>query len=271
MANISRTAAVAFALSSFVIGVSARSLTTVATAGRKLKPVKLHMYDHCPYCIRVELYLLRNSIPYTRHLYNYGSGAPPSKKGYDSHGGPKVLMGSKVLPVLETSSGLMLGESLEIVNWLTHSYPITRPVGCAADPGGYKEWRGGGFGTVKSKLVRPRITNLTHLKDWSDPRDVEYARHKYSLMGFDYAAALSGTASLVSSMNVHLSDLAAVLEEGEGGGITVQKGGFSMDDICLLPDLRSLTVVEGIVWPKKVRRYLEEGCRGVELYDDYKS
>jgi glutaredoxin 2 len=270
--SVSRKAAFAFAFSSFLIGLSARSLTTVPPkTTQKSNPLILHMYDHCPYCIRVEIYLLQNSIPYTRRLYNYGSGASPSKSGYDENGGPKVLMGTKVLPVLEVVGEGMRGESLEIISYLQHKYPNPTTVSCASEPKSLRDWKSQGFSACKSSLVRPRITHLTHLKDWSDPRDVVYAKAKYTGMGFDYNKSLASTPKLVEEMNSHLSHLSSsVLLPNSSGGLSVQSVGLSMDDICLLPDLRSLTVVDGIVWPEKVRKYMEDGCEGIPLYDEYK-
>lgn len=33
---------------------------------------RLHVYDHCPYCMRVELVLGLHGIQYERVVYNYG-------------------------------------------------------------------------------------------------------------------------------------------------------------------------------------------------------
>lgn len=74
----------------------------------------LHLYDHCPFCFRVELLLSQNNIPYKRVVYGYGQGASPDKCGYDETGGPVALTGKKMLPVLEVD-GTMMGESLEII------------------------------------------------------------------------------------------------------------------------------------------------------------
>ena len=39
----------------------------------------LHVYDHCPFCNRVEWLLARFGLPYRRVLYGYGAGADPQK------------------------------------------------------------------------------------------------------------------------------------------------------------------------------------------------
>ena len=59
----------------------------------------LHVYDHCPFCIRVELLCGIFGINYDRVVYGYGEGAPAEKHGYGD--GPVKLTGKKMLPVLE--------------------------------------------------------------------------------------------------------------------------------------------------------------------------
>ena len=142
-----------------------------------------HIYDHCPFCIRVELFLSRNNISYSRVVYGYGAGAPPSKKGYDPTGGPVKLLGEKLLPVLEIN-GSLYGESLDIIGRL-QTLPSIPSIPCASSPTRLNEWKKI-FSPLKSALVRPRIVKLKHLKDWEDERDVGYAREKYRNMGFDY-------------------------------------------------------------------------------------
>ena len=43
-----------------------------ASSVPKLPQLTLHLYDHCPFCIRVELVLGWKGIPYERRVYGYG-------------------------------------------------------------------------------------------------------------------------------------------------------------------------------------------------------
>ena len=266
----------------------------------------MHVYDHCPFCQRVELVLARYEIPYERVVYHYGQGAPVKHMGYDPVGGPIKLMGTKILPVLEiltpaTATSTFMGESLEIVAYLQSKHDLSLPLVSA--PFWLSEWHKR-FAPVKSALVRPRVTSLSHLVDWSDPRDVVYAQAKYHRLGFDYEEAERNSRESKDEMNDLLLELAGLFKGvpkdwklGGGGGeaataaqgdkaggeaakgqgvspISIMPYGFSGDDICLLPDLRSVTCVKGIVWPEKVRAYVEYHFRkcnknGVELYDKY--
>ena len=69
---------------------------------RKVPKYVLHVYDHCPFCNRVEYLMQHHGIQYDRVLYGYGAGADPEKTDGIGYGaGPLHLTGKKMLPVLE--------------------------------------------------------------------------------------------------------------------------------------------------------------------------
>ena len=78
----------------------------------KQKKIVLHLYDHCPFCVRVELVLGWKNIKFERKLYGYGDIE-----------GPTRLTGKKMLPVLEyydeTGTKKLMPESLDIIKLLT--------------------------------------------------------------------------------------------------------------------------------------------------------
>ena len=47
--------------------------TTDAAIQKKYPKLTLHMYDHCPYCVRVQLALGWKGIPHEIKLYGYGA------------------------------------------------------------------------------------------------------------------------------------------------------------------------------------------------------
>lgn len=164
-----------------------------------------------------------------------------------------------------------MGESLEIISYLISKHNLSLPL--VAAPPWLSDWHKR-FAPVKSALVRPRIIALTHLKDWADPRDVEYAKAKYHRLGFDYEEADRKTSESLEEMNDLLVELSELMKGGGNPSPSIMPYGFSGDDVCLLPDLRSLTCVAGVVFPEKVRRYLNYHLQsskkmGIELYDDY--
>jgi len=240
--------------------------------------VKLHLYDHCPFCVRAELVLNWLGVKHERVLYNYGQGADPSKcdgNGYEPTEGPVTLTGFKMLPVLEGEGvpirGDMKGlpESLEICSYLVASVP-GESVAPATGRGDLDAWLKS-FGPANGQLIKPRIIKVP-VKDWEDPRDVAYSKWKYtSKQGFDYAAAEAATPELLKEMATLLQDFEPLLRgTTSDGSPCLNAWGLSMDDVLVLPLLRNLTCVAGIRWPAKVREYMEKGCAkgGVKLYSE---
>ena len=73
-------------MSDRAVAAVAAGLTVGAAVAVRRRPVKyvLHVYDHCPFCNRVEWLMQRHGLPYRREVYGYGAGARPEK--CDGHG-----------------------------------------------------------------------------------------------------------------------------------------------------------------------------------------
>lgn len=124
--------------------------------------------------------------------------------------------------------------------------------------------------------VHPRCKlQLTHLVDWQDARDIAYAKVKWDGQGFDLKEAEENAPHYKAEMDKLLQSLADdVLVEGKDGTVSILPYGPTVDDMCLIPDLRTLTVVAGLTWPAKVSSYLKQQTNCVkqaELYDKYSS
>lgn len=232
------------------IGISLFSSEDMRRAFHHLKNLnkpakyKLHVYDHCPFCIRTELALGWLGIDYQRIVYGYGDME-----------GPKVLTGKKMLPVLEfvdeSGSTTFMPESLDIVHYLDL---LEGPKNSLFPPKAREDvddWLER-FCAALSILSRPRIIQMP-VKDWANESDIAYARQKYEGKGFDYADALQKTDEYIAKVNT-------LLEEFEGlvfSSSSLSRYGKSMDDIYVLPHLRTLTCVKGIKWPSKTLCYLK--------------
>ena len=249
-------------------GIACKAATpSPATAGTTAagKRLTLHCYDHCPYCIRVELTMGFLGLPYDRVVYGYGDASETT--------GPKKLLGKKVLPVLELEDGSMMMESLDIVAYLDARAGGPAFARLAPQTGRFAEWLAR-YKPVQRLLYRPRILKMP-IVDWTDDaaRDVGYARAKYTKQGFDYDAAEAGTADQIKAVNALLGELDALLHPGAAAGGACNAWGPSLDDVTLLPDLRTLTCVAGVAWPAGLRAYMEAAFArpGVhaELYDEH--
>eukprot|EP01134_Creolimax_fragrantissima_P000449 CFRG0449T1 len=216
----------------------------------------VHLYDHCPYCIRVELALGWMGIQYERELYGYGDMV-----------GPVRLTGKKMLPVLEDTNGKYHVESLDIVEWVQNQFSTAetklKPASGRAD---IKEWWAR-FVPVYSGLTRPRIPQLP-LKDFAEKADVEYHRAKYTKQGVDLEVENSKSPDYIAAMGPLLKEFSEkILNSTE----YMTEGGLSMDDVTYLPWFRNLTIVKGLEFPPALKTYTKKLCEkaGVELYTQY--
>lgn len=237
----------------------------------------LHVYDHCPFCLRAELALGWLGAPYRREVYGYGQGADPEQcggTGYGPEEGPRKLTGKKILPVLEgegvpAPAGMRgLLESLEICSYAAVSKRGGGSLAPATGRGDLGRWLEK-HKPVYDQLVRPRLIQMP-VKDWRDPQDIAYSRWKYiTTQGFDYAAAEAATPRLLEEMAGLLEELTPLLRGTTADGVPcLNAWGLSMDDILVLPNLRNLTCVAGLRWPAAVDAYVERACSkaGVALY-----
>eukprot|EP00924_Labyrinthula_sp_SR-Ha-C_P000378 maker-scaffold_25-snap-gene-5.54-mRNA-1 protein AED:0.00 eAED:0.00 QI:104/1/1/1/1/1/2/121/234 len=201
----------------------------------------LHLYDHCPFCIRVELLLNLRSIPYKRVVYGYGDVE-----------GVKSKFEKKVLPVLEyeeKGEKQILRESLDILKFVDG---LDGDQKCLLAPstGRFSSWLKK-YGEPRRILTRPRIIQMP-LKDWEEERDITYMKSKYESQGFSFEDAEKNTESAIKSVEEMLKELDVMLFSEQ----SVNSWGISMDDILLFPDLRSLTCVKNISWPEKTLKWI---------------
>jgi len=203
-------------------------------------PVVLHVYDHCPFCIRVELALAWLGIPYERKIYGYGDIE-----------GPVKLHGKKALPVLEWPAKTYTPESLDIVD-LLDSQTAHRSIAPTTQREDIQNWLKR-LTPIRRLLSRPRIIQMP-IPDWEKKSDVEYARQKYEKQDFDYISAEAQTSELLKKVNPMMEEFAVNILYDEH---SVNEFGFGLDDILVLPDLRTMTCVKGIKWPPKLKNYIK--------------
>lgn len=237
-------------LSIFLHTSTAMSLTKQA--------LRLHVYDHCPFCIRVELALGWSDQPYERVVYGYGDKlGDDSKQGcYD---GGVVLTGKKELPVLEKigpdgQREWLKAESLDIIDWVQEQSRAS-----FAAPSDRADLRAffrsdGRFKVVQRMISRPRALRMTFLKDWSREEDRAYAKNKYERGGFDYAAAEASDPANLREMNALLEEADRTLLKSDDS--LYPDGVLGFDDLLYLPEFRTITLAQGVVWPDRLRNYV---------------
>ena len=240
----------------------------VARKLRRSTSYILHVYDHCPFCNRVEYLMQQHSIPYERVLYGYGAGANPDKcggQGYDPAGGPLHLTGKKMLPVLEGPGVPCAGgakgmpESMEICAYLIGKHKLVAP--CESGREDLKQFTAE-LMAFKPDLTEHRMVRMPIL-DWADPRDVRYRRYKKKLPL--EPPPVVDQPELVAKLNAKLAELPALLR----GGSCLNEWGWGMDDVVLLPLLRVFTCVKGARFPPEAAAYLTAGASQMIDYEPH--
>jgi glutaredoxin 2 len=247
------------------LGLVRRAMSSSSSSSSSSIQIKtLHVYDHCPFCIRVDLVLGWNDILYSRKLY-----------GYADIDGPTALTGKKQLPVLEyvqDGETKYLPESLDIIEFLVEKGFAARPPMAQSTQRqqSLKTWEKQHKPSVND-LTRSRILKLPkEYVDFATQADRDYAMNKYIKKGFSYTNAQARTEEA-------LAECAASLQAFEqeflpNGEISLHGGTeYGMDDIVYLPDLRKLTCVKDLQIPAGVRKYVETAMNkgGVSLYNDW--
>jgi len=256
----------------------ALSATSVAPATlSKPPPVALpqtpvvYAYDHCPFCVRVRLALgLKNVKHDVRFMANDDVALPTS------------LVGKKIAPIFEVEGREPFAESLDIVRYVDAD-PRFGPTGYfreATERPDLKAWEKS-VQTALRLLQRPRYVK-TYLPEFAfqaakdafvknhqlppyEKADWKSDQFDMSTRWYFYDRALQDTPTLVAQVNDKLKELEDMIH----CPACATEGGVSLDDISLWSRLRSLTLVKGIVYPPKVRAYLDTFAEAgdVPLYD----
>jgi GrxB family glutaredoxin len=227
---------------------------------------ELYVYDHCPFCVRVRMALGVKGI---QHKLVF--------MGNDDIETPTALVGKKIAPVWVDKDGPMM-ESLDIIKKID-------PEGFfapASDRTDLKAWQKS-VQTVMRQLARPRYVKMLlpefmqkagrdafvnnhqmppfEKADWKGNPDMSLET-KYE----KYEEAFNASDALVAELNGKLKELDGMIHCAD---YCTEGIGLSYDDIDLWARLRSLTAIKGLVYPPKLRAYLDhfEEKGDCPLYD----
>jgi len=157
------------------------------------------------------------------------------------------LVGKRVIPILVKDDGQPMLESMDMVKYVdAHDEPILtgpeRPeIATLADQ----------IVTKTSPLTMPRYP-LLGLPEFATVAALNnYNLRKRKTFG-DFVELRANTRRHISELMPDLEQLDALIESSHA-----INGTLSLDDIRVLPLLRSAAVVRGLQFPKKVRDYFE--------------
>lgn len=196
----------------------------------------LYMFDHRSLCFRVRMLaaLKRHALP-ERVVLDDDSATMIS------------LVSRRVMPILVKDDGLPMLESMDMV---AHIESLSVPVLTGQQRPEVAEWAAR-FVEKTPPLTMPRYP-LLGLREFATPAAlVHYTQLKYETYG-DFAALRARTAELIDALMPDLDTLNRLIE-----GPQAVNGTLSLDDIHILPLLRSAAVVKDLNFPGRVRDYFE--------------
>lgn len=261
---------------------SSSSSTTTAVTNAFNKPPRVvrddlpavYVYDHCPFCVRVRVALGIKNIKFDlRFLAN------------DDVKTPTALIGKKMAPIFEwKEANICMGESLDIIA-LVDTDERLGPTGIikgATDRTDVKAWQSSVRDLLRN-LQRPRYVATGLLPEFQqlDGRHAFVANHP--LPGYEkqpWKADMGMEEKLSLYADLMAQDPAADIEELNRKLIELDDilycdkhcspGGLCLDDVDLFSRLRSITIIQGVTWPKKLRAYMDymSALSDVPLYDE---
>ncbi len=200
--------------------------------------MKLYVYDHCPYCVKARMIFGYKNIPFELiTLLN------------DDEHTPISMINQKMLPILSDNDEYT-PESLDIISKIDAT--TEKPFLSAAPL----------CETLQSWLADSRV----FLYPLAMPRWVQadldefktsgaknyFTKKKEAYIG-PFKEHMSKTKIYIEQANAHLLKLELLLNESS----FYIKDEPSLNDIDLFATLRSLSIVKGLVYPKKVLSYMK--------------
>lgn len=198
--------------------------------------MRLYLFEHCSICFRVRMAAALKRL----HLQE-------SVVLEDDFETMIRLVGQRRVPILVKDDGTSMLESMDMV---AHIESLGAPVLTGPERPGISAWVDG-FANKTPPLTWPRYP-LLGLPEFATvaARD-HFIVRKRKRLG-DLVELRAKTYELIDVLMPDLEKLGHLIESP-----TAVNGALSLDDIRVLPLLRSAGVVKGLRFPEKVRSYFE--------------
>jgi glutaredoxin 2 len=198
--------------------------------------MRLYMFEHCSLCFRVRMTAALKRI----HLQEMVV--------LDDDTDTLVsLVGKRVVPILVKDDGRPMLESMDMVKYIDS---IGEPILIGPQRSEIAAWADR-TADKASFLTWPRYP-LLGLPEFSTVAALDhYTMRKRKAIG-DFVELRSKTREHLREMDSRLQELDRLVESPHA-----VNGKLSLDDVRVLPLLRSAAVVKGLRFPDKVRNYFE--------------
>jgi glutaredoxin 2 len=198
--------------------------------------MRLYLWEHCSICFRVRMAAALKRLHLQETVLLEDDSQTMIK-----------LVGKRVVPILVKDDGRPMLESMDMV---AHIDAIGEPILVGRQRAELAEWASA-TADKSAPLTWPRY-QLLGLPEFStiSARD-HYIVRKRQKLG-DFVELRAKTREQIDALMPELETLDRLIESP-----TAVNGKLSLDDIRVLPLLRSAAVVKGLRFPQKVRDYFE--------------
>lgn len=198
--------------------------------------MKLYMFEHCSLCFRVRMAAALNGV----HLQE----VPVLDDDTETMSG---LVGKRVIPILIKNGGTPMLESMDIMKYIEGQ---GEPLFVGPERAEVAAWAENVIQRT-APLTMPRYPLLGLPEFGSVAALNHYNMRKRKVFG-DFVQLLAHTRRYIIELMPDLEALDRMVESP-----SAINGVLSLDDIRVLPLLRSVAVVKGLQLPYKVRSYFE--------------
>lgn len=202
--------------------------------------MKLFIYDHCPYCVKARMIFgLKNTPVQLMTLLN------------DDEKTPIDMIGQKMVPILETSPGQFMPESMDIVQFIDNKFP-PKIVSDKEDPLLLEIL--GQARTPYYSLVMPRWVQ-SEMEEFKTDSARKYFQNKKEQMIGPFETALENTKQFKKEITKILLKIENKMFKESNWYI---KNQLSFNDFHLFAFLRSLTIVKDLHFPSILDNYMKD-------------
>ena len=213
--------------------------------------MKLYVFEHCPFCIKAMMLVGLKQLPVEIvFLQNHDVDARIA------------MVGRNTVPILAKDNGTFMAESMDIVSYLDN-YDNTPSLSPSVYLANIQSWEQTAYSNILP-LLFPRTLMIDLPEFASEPARQWFRENKTAMLGRSFEAAYADSESYLTTLNNQLTLLDWLVLPSE------RDNTLSCDDVHLYPTLRNLTLIKGIIFPAKVRQYIDEVTEltGITLFDE---
>jgi glutaredoxin 2 len=198
--------------------------------------MRLYMFEHCSLCFRVRMTAALKRL----HLQETVVLDDDSETMIG-------LVGKRVIPILVKDDGTLMLESMDMVAYIDG---VGEPVLTGPQRSEIAAWADKVVAKT-APLTMPRYP-LLGLPEFRTASALDHYKLRKRKAFGDFIALRANTRTQIKDLMPDLEELDRLIESP-----TAINGKLSLDDVRVLPLLRSAAIVAGLKFPRKVRDYFE--------------